>query len=111
MDYGFVHGKKYNESEINNDQTDAEQGNKMQLKPCRNCCNCYPLMTDACTRYSWFFSFADKKPPVSVVNVFLKKHGKPQGTVRTEKGGEIANFIDFRKMIRDYLCSLETTAP
>ena len=87
MDYGFVRGKKHKESEINNNQTNEEQGNKITLKPCRNLYDCCLLTTDAFTRRSWVFPFADKKPPVSTVNYFLKKCGKPNGTARTDEGG------------------------
>ena len=56
-------------------------------------------MTDVCTRCIYAFTFVDKKPPVSTVCYFLKKYGKPNGTIRTDKDGELANSIDFQKMI------------
>ena len=70
MDYGSVRGKKHKEGEINNNQSNEEQGNKMPLKPCRNGHDYYLLTIDACTRHSWVFPFADKKPHVSTVNAF-----------------------------------------
>ena len=47
--------------------------------------NFYLLTIDACTRDNWGFPFLDKKLPVSAVNVFLKKRGKHNGIVRTDK--------------------------
>ena len=73
----------------------------MPLKPYMNGCDCCLLIADVCTRHSLALPFTDKKPPVSTVNYFLKTYGKPNGTVRTDKCGELANSIDFRKMIRN----------
>ena len=86
MDYVLVRGKKHTENEITDVNVSEPQGAKSPLKPCRNCHNCYLLMTGVYTRCSRAFPFADKKPSISTVNAFLKKYGKPNGTVRTDRG-------------------------
>ena len=111
MDYGFVRGKKYSLAELDQHPSRKEKLNSLPLKPCRNRCNCYLLIKDVCTRHSWVFTFADKKPPISTVNSFLRKYGKPNGAVRTDKGGELANIIDCRKMIKNNHYVLQTKAP
>jgi len=105
MDYGFVRGS------VNiPENTELIMPSDLPLQSCRNGYNCYLLITDACSRYSWIFLFADKKPPVDTVKNFLAKFANKHATVRTDKGGELAKSSKFREMLALHNYNLQTTA-
>ena len=110
MDCGFVRGKKSSSAEIYQHASREEPPNSLPLKPCRNGCNFYLLITDMYTRYSCAFNFVDKKPPISTVNSFLRKYGNPKGAARANKSVELANIIEFRKMIKNNHYDLQNEA-
>ena len=83
----------------------------LPLKTYCNRYNCYLLITDMYTCYGWIFPFADKKLPIDIVNDFLYKYSKKNGIIITDKGGELANSIDFRKIVRLNNYTLSSTAP
>ena len=101
MDYGFVCGNIFSSTHLNEPPSNEVSPQTMPLNPFRNSYNCYLLTTDVCTRHSWVLPFADKNPPVLTVNSFLKKYGKPNGIVITNKGGGLENIVNFRKIIRN----------
>jgi len=104
MDFGFVRGQIRNNSTTSNSTS-------LPLQTCRNGYNCYLLITDVCTRYTWVFPLASKHPPTDIVSTFIKRFGTTNGTIRTDKGGELANSISFCKTVRDCGYNLQTTAP
>ena len=65
MEHGFIRDLINNSSSPSNDAP-----TKLPLQTYMNGYNCYLLITDACTRCSWLFSFADKKPPTATVKAF-----------------------------------------
>ena len=104
MDFGFVRGQIRNNSTTSNSTS-------LPLQTCHNGYNCYLLITDVCTCYTWVFLLASKHPPTDIVSTFIKRFGTTNGTIRTDKGGELANSISFRKTVRDCGYNLQTTAP
>mmetsp|Transcript_10383 Transcript_10383/g.14952 ORF Transcript_10383/g.14952 Transcript_10383/m.14952 type:complete len:1434 (-) Transcript_10383:2326-6627(-) len=75
--------------------------------------NCLLIM-DRKTRYLWIFLTKTKKPPLDILNKFLKEHGHPTAhnrTIRSDKGGELWGSQEFRKTICDHGYILDPTAP
>ena len=100
IDFGFVR---------NSSSPATSSDNK--LTTCWNGYNCYLLITDYATRYSWVFLTASKEPPTVIMEEFLTKFGVPNGIIRTDKGVELSRSIEFRRILRKHHYGLESTTP
>ena len=73
----------------------------------------YVLVVDHRTRYTWVFLTKNKRPPIQMLNTFLKTYGlKSDGVklIRTDQGGELARSQQFRDIIASNGYQLEITS-
>jgi hypothetical protein len=58
--------------------------------------NAYYLIIDACSRHVWYFLTTSKDPPVTILDMFLTRHGiqdtDTPRSIRVDQGGEFARF-------------------
>ena len=104
IDFGFVRGSPSMPSP-------SSPSRNRPLKTCRNGFNCYLLITDSATRYTWVFPTASKDSPINILDTFLTKYGAMNGEVRTDLEGELARSIKFRKLLQKHKYVLLPTAP
>ena len=95
MDYGFMRGSQDTRTNIR-----SHEGY-----------NCYLLIVDYFTRYTWVFLSKNKAPPVRLLTTFLQTYGNKDGTriVRTDQGGELARSNSFKEVLSKANYSLEIT--
>jgi len=103
IDFGFMKGTGY--------CTKDEEGRTItSLDGYRS----YLLIIDRKTRYTWVFLTKTKKPPLEIIDRFLKEHGHPithNRTIRSDKGGELWGSEEFRNLIDKHGFILDPTAP
>ena len=95
MDYGFMLGANDTRTNIR-----SHEGY-----------NCYLLIVDYYTRYTWVFLSKNKAPPVRILTTFLNTYGNKSGTriIRTDQGGELARSQSFRDTLTAAGYSIEIT--
>ena len=94
MDYGFMSAK------IDNRIIRSHEGY-----------NCYLLIIDYYTRYTWVFLSKNKAPPINTISQFLRTYGLTDGVrhVRTDQGGELARSAAFKATIQQAEYNIEIT--
>ena len=101
MDYGFVRGSDFKETQNGQTITSIDGFNS------------YLLIIDRATRYTWIFLQSTKEPPLTVIKLILAKFKttNPHRTVRTDQGGELEGSIAFKQLLAhdDLQFSLELT--
>ena len=73
--------------------------------------NCYLLIVDYYTRYTWVFLSRNKQPPIQTVQHFLESY-RTKGSIhiiRMDQGGELARSSAFAKAVQSAGYNLETT--
>ena len=103
MDFGFMKGSGYCHKDDEGKTITSIDGYRSYLR-----------IIDRKTRYLWVFLRKTKKPPLEVVDKFLKEHGHPTAhnrTVRTDQGRELWGSQDFRKVVDDNGYIMDPTAP
>ena len=95
MDYGFMRGAQDTRTNIR-----SHEGY-----------NCYLLIVDFYTRYTWVFLSKNKAPPVRILTTFLNTYGNKSGPriIRTDQGGELARSQSFRDTLTAKGYSIEIT--
>ena len=73
--------------------------------------NCYLLIIESFTRYTWVFLSKNKSPPLKTINQFLCTYGNTDGirVIRTDQGGELAKSASFRETVQLADYTIETT--
>ena len=98
MDYGFIRGE-------------AENGKK-KIITSKDGYNCYLIIVDEFSRYTWIMLARDKTPPIQFVKDFLDKHGDknyPTRAVRSDQGGELWKCNAFKEAVIESKFLLEPT--
>ena len=103
VDFGFMKGTGY--------CTKDEEGRTItSIDGYRS----YFLIIDRKTRYIWVFLTKTKKPPVQILQQFLKEHGHPSArhkVIRCDQGGEVCGSQAFRQVVAEANYIIEPTAP
>ena len=94
MDFGFMAGK------MDNKIIRSHEGY-----------NCYLLIIDFHTRYTWVFLSKNKVPPIRTISHFLRTYGNTDGVriIRTDQGGELARSATFKDTISKAGYTIEIT--
>ena len=94
MDFGFMSGR------LDNTIVRSHEGY-----------NCYLLIVDYHTRYTWVFLSKNKSPPIKTITQFLRTYGNTDGvrTIRTDQGGELAKANAFKEAVTKAEYSIEIT--
>ena len=94
MDFGFMSGK------IDNKIVRSHEGY-----------NCYLLIIDYYTRYTWVFLSKNKAPPLRTITQFLRTYGNTDGVriIRTDQGGELARSTSFKEVVTKAEYTIEIT--
>ena len=73
--------------------------------------NCYLLIIDYHTRYTWIFLSKNKAPPLKTIQQFLRTYGNTDGVrlIRTDQGGELARSASFKNTIKTAEYNIEIT--
>ena len=75
--------------------------------------NCYLVIIDRATRYTWIFLQSSKDPPLTPIKLILStfKTTCTHRTVRTDQGGELGRSAAFKALLAtdDLISSLELT--
>lgn len=75
--------------------------------------NAYCLITDAFSRHTWCFPTTSKEPPISILDMFLTRHGlhdtDTPRSIRVDQGGEFARSNEFRKIAAKHGYVVEPT--
>ena len=101
MDFGFVRGKGY-----------SETNSKGRIVTSRDGYNSYRIIVDSYTRYTWISLSASKDPPLDIVRTSLDRNGLKESTyrnIRCDQGGELARSAKFRTVIQKSGYSIEPT--
>ena len=109
MDFGFVKGR--NESyNITNNNTVKKKG---KIVKSINGYQCYLIIINRVTRYTWIFLSKNKQLPIATVKHLLDKFksNDPNRTVHTDQGGELGHCTKFSAMIVECDFALEETGP
>ena len=101
MDFGFPRGKYIDKDELGQRVTSIDGY------------NCYLLIIDHCSRYTWVMLGKRKTLPINFFRHFFKHHGNPTSrrVVTTDKGGDLQNSLEFRQLILQSNYLLQPTAP
>ena len=109
MDFGFVKGRD-DSYDITNNNTVKKKG---KIVKSIDGFQCYLIIIDRVTRYTWVFLSKNKQPPIATVQNLLNKFksDNPNRTVRTDQGGELGHSTKFSTMIAQCGYALEETGP
>ena len=106
IDFGFVRGY---EDDV--DQTSTKAKKKSLINTSIDGHNCYVIIIDRITRYTWVFLSKNKRPPVDIIRQVLENFKSETGnkTVRTDQGEELGHSTLFSNMIAECGFALEET--
>jgi hypothetical protein len=57
------------------------------------------IIVDGASRHVWVFLTRGKDPPLAILREFMSRFGTKKGLVRTDQGGELARYGEFRNMM------------
>ena len=100
--------------------SDSETDSKWILVLCQtdNCIvrsyegyNCYLLIIEHFTQYTWVFLSKNKHPLLKTITQFLRTYGNSDSirVIRTDQGGELAKSASFRDTVQLADYTVETT--
>jgi len=101
MDFGFVRGSDFKENN--------EDG---RIITSRDGYNCYLIIVDKYSGFTWIMLSDNKNPPLKFVKTFLDTHGDrnlPVRQVRTDQGGELWASNEFHKVVTESKFIMEPT--
>ena len=106
IDFGFVRGE--DNTEITNPTTTRHRA---PIVKSIDGYNCYVIVVDRVSRYTWIFLSKNKQPPVETIRRILQKFksSNKHRTVRTDQGGELGHSTKFAAMVAECGFSLEET--
>ena len=99
MDFGFVRS------------SDAKEEEKVMVSPEGH--TSYLLIVDEySSRMTWVFPTKSKEPPIDIIDTFLNTYKNTDGLRRicTDRGRELSQSAEFRKLIQKHEYVLETMA-
>lgn len=107
IDFGFVRGQE-DSYDIKNDNLPQQKG---KIVKSIDGFNCYVIVVDRITHYTWIFLAQSKHPPILTIENLLNKFKSenPHRTVRTDQGGELGGSSEFAQMIAQCRFALELT--
>ena len=104
VDFGFVRGQ---------DDTEDRTGIRENAPIVKSIdgYNCYVIVIDRVSRYTWIFLAKNKQPPVETIRRVLNKFksSNKHRTIRTDQGGELGHSTKFAEMVAECGFTLEET--
>ena len=106
IDFGFVRGYEDEDELVTN-----KKKKKTMINTSIDGHNCYVIIIDRVTRFTWIFLSKNKRPPIDTIRQVLNKFKSETGnrTVRTDQEGELGHSTLFSQMIAECGFALEET--